>query len=238
LSAGQICPPYARDRRTTSMNADAIGPTVQRPTMKYLVATQTRGATGSARRCNRVRALVSQRTGISNQIRVLHAGTRDSAVHPGYCELSCARNCPPSLATTPPMPSRQIVMVAVIEVCRPWRPSGSAHRWLFVAYTQALARSDHACSRLMTVACRIVVKGHAMHEASISERTSVAAIGSLETYLQGPRLLALSETSQLVLVRQISTETAHTILGRNLDGACNRYLRVCLTCGRGQHVLC
>ena len=89
--------PYSKGQKNDFNDADAIAEAVQRPTMKF-VATKTAEQL-DLQALHRVRErLVSQRTGIINQIRafMLDAGSpcaRGSA--------SCARNCPPSLRRAP-----------------------------------------------------------------------------------------------------------------------------------------
>ena len=89
--------PYSKGQKNDFNDAEAIAEAVQRPTMKF-VATKTAEQL-DLQALHRVRErLVSQRTGIINQIRAFHAGTRDRCAR---VSASCARNCPPSLRRAP-----------------------------------------------------------------------------------------------------------------------------------------
>ena len=115
--------PYSKGPKNDFNDAEAIAEAVQRPTMKF-VATKTAEQL-DLQALHRVRErLVSQRTGIINQIRpsCWNAGSpcaRGSA--------SCVRNCLPSCDT-------HRCPVATHVTChrgvgRRLAPAGSAHRW-------------------------------------------------------------------------------------------------------------
>jgi transposase len=73
---------YSKGQKNDFRDAEAIGEAVQRPTMKF-VATKTPDQL-DLQALHRVRErLVRQRTGIINQIRAFHAGTRHCST-PGF----------------------------------------------------------------------------------------------------------------------------------------------------------
>jgi len=80
-----IAAPYSKDKRTTSADAEAMPKRCKRPTMKF-VATKTADQL-DLQALHRVRErLVSQRTGIINQIRAFLL-ERGIAVRPGAALL-------------------------------------------------------------------------------------------------------------------------------------------------------
>src|SRR6266404_1337992 len=89
--------PYSKGQKNDFNDAEAITEAVQRPTMKF-VATKTAEQL-DLQALHRVRErLVSQRTGVINQIRAFML-ERGSPCARG--SASCARNCPPSLRNAP-----------------------------------------------------------------------------------------------------------------------------------------
>jgi len=89
--------PYSKGQKNDFNDADAIAEAVQRPTMSSWRPTTAeqldlQGCIGCAS------GLVSQRTGIINQIRAFML-ERGIAVR--QVSASCARNCPPSLRRAP-----------------------------------------------------------------------------------------------------------------------------------------
>src|SRR6266853_970960 len=164
--------PYSKGQKNDFNDAEAIAEAVQRPTMKF-VATKTAEQL-DLQALHRVRErLVSQRTGIINQIRAF-------------------------------MLERGIAVRQGIGFLRTELPTILATR------TEALARQDQACSRLMTVPGIGPIISSAM----------VAAIGTGDVFSKGRDFGAW-----LGLVpKQISTGD-RTILGK-ISRRGNRYLRV------------
>ena len=198
--------PYSKGQKNDFNDAEAIAEAVQRPTMKF-VATKTAEQL-DLQALHRVRErLVSQRTGIINQIRafMLECGI---AVRQGIGFLRT--ELPTILGVT-----RTDVLVATHVAChrgvgRRLAPAGSAHRWPQPGEIEALARQDQACSRLMTVP----------GIGPIISSALVAAIGTGDVFSKGRDFGAW-----LGLVpKQISTGD-RTILGK-ISRRGNRYLRV------------
>jgi transposase len=109
--------PYSKGQKNDFNDAEAVAEAVQRPTMKF-VATKTMEQL-DLQALHRVRErLVSQRTGIINQIRafMLERGISPCA----RVSASCARNCPPSLRRAP-MPCRHACCVS----SRSWQATGA-----------------------------------------------------------------------------------------------------------------
>jgi transposase len=99
--------PYSKGQKNDFNDAETIAEAVQRPTMKF-VATKTVEQL-DLQALHRVRErLVSQRTGIINQIRAFML-ERGIAVRQGIG--FCAQNCPPSLRRAP-MPCRHACCVS------------------------------------------------------------------------------------------------------------------------------
>lgn len=108
--------PYSKGQKNDFNEAEAIAEAVQRPTMKF-VATKTAGQL-DLQALHRVRErLVSQRTGIINQIR---AFMLERGIAAPRVSASCARNCPPSLRRAP-MPCRP----ACCASSRSWQATGA-----------------------------------------------------------------------------------------------------------------
>jgi transposase len=137
--------PYSRGQKNDFRDAEAIAETVQRPTMKF-VATKTAEQL-DLQALHRVRErLVSQRTGIINQIRAFLL-ERGVAVRQGLtsCALSCHAFSP------------HLVMLCHPAGCassRTWPATGAGSMSASRAYparVEALARQDKGCERLMTV---------------------------------------------------------------------------------------
>jgi transposase len=196
--------PYSKGQKNDFRDAEAIAEAVQRPTMKF-VATKTTDQL-DLQALHRVRErLVSQRTGIINQIRAFLL-ERGVAVRQG---LRFLRAELPRILTAPPdvLSSR---MVRVIEnLAEDWHRLDERIEHLS-GEIAALAREDMGCERLMSVPGIGPIISSAM----------VAAIGSGETFSKGRDFAAW-----LGLVpKQISTGD-RTILGK-ISRRGNRYLRV------------
>ena len=197
--------PYSKGQKNDFNDAEAIAEAVQRPTMKF-VATKTAEQL-DLQALHRVRErLVSQRTGIINQIRAFML-ERGIAVH-ARASASCARSCPPSLRRASIALSPRMLRV-IEELAGDWRRLDQRIDGL-TGEIEALARQDQACSRLMTVPGIGPIISSAM----------VAAIGTGDVFSKGRDFGAW-----LGLVpKQISTGD-RTILGK-ISRRGNRYLRV------------
>jgi transposase len=196
--------PYSKGQKNDFRDAEAIAEAVQRPTMKF-VATKTADQL-DLQALHRVRErLVSQRTGIINQIRAFLL-ERGVAVRQGLRFLRA--ELPRILATPPDVLSPR--MVRVIEgLAGDWRRLDERVESLS-SEIEAVARQDTGCERLMSVPGIGPIISSAM----------VAAIGTGDVFSKGRDFAAW-----LGLVpRQISTGD-RTILGK-ISKRGNRYLRV------------
>jgi transposase len=196
--------PYSKGQKNDFRDAEAIAEAVQRPTMKF-VATKTADQL-DLQALHRVRErLVSQRTGIINQIRAFLL-ERGIPVRQGQRFLRA--ELPAILATPPDVLSPR--MVQVIEgLAGDWRRLDERIESLSVEI-ETLAHQDGGCGRLMSVPGIGPIISSAM----------VAAIGAGDAFSKGRDFAAW-----LGLVpRQISTGD-RTILGK-ISKRGNRYLRV------------
>jgi len=196
--------PYSKGQKNDFRDAEAIAEAVQRPTMKF-VATKTADQL-DLQALHRVRErLVSQRTGIINQIRAFLL-ERGVAVRQGLRFLRA--ELPRILATPPDVLSPR--MVRVIEgLAGDWRRLDERIESLS-GEIAAVARQDAGCERLMSVPGIGPIISSAM----------VAAIGTGDGFSKGRDFAAW-----LGLVpKQISTGD-RTILGK-ISKRGNRYLRV------------
>jgi transposase len=196
--------PYSKGQKNDFRDAEAIAEAVQRPTMKF-VATKTTDQL-DLQALHRVRErLVSQRTGIINQIRAFLL-ERGIAVRQGLRFLRV--ELPRVLATPPDVLSPR--MVSVIEgLACDWRRLDERIDYLSEEIT-TVARQDVGCERLMSVPGVGPIISSAM----------VAAIGTGDVFSKGRDFSAW-----LGLVpKQISTGD-RTILGK-ISKRGNRYLRV------------
>jgi transposase len=196
--------PYSKGQKNDFRDAEAITEAVQRPTMKF-VATKTADQL-DLQALHRVRErLVSQRTGIINQIRAVLL-ERGIAVRQGQRFLRA--ELPRVLATPPDVLSPR--MVRVIEgLAGDWRRLDERIEGLSDEI-KAIAHQESGCERLMSVPGIGPIISSAM----------VAAIGTGDAFSKGRDFAAW-----LGLVpRQMSTG-GRTILGR-ISKRGNRYLRV------------
>jgi transposase len=196
--------PYSKGQKNDFRDAEAIAEAVQRPTMKF-VATKTADQL-DLQALHRVRErLVSQRTGIINQIRAFLL-ERGIAVRQGQRFLRA--ELPRILAVPPEVLSPR--MVRVVEgLAADWHRLDERIEDLS-AVIEGLAKQDAGCERLMTVPGIGPIISSAM----------VAAIGAGDAFSKGRDFAAW-----LGLVpRQISTGD-RTILGK-ISKRGNRYLRV------------
>jgi len=196
--------PYSKGQKNDFRDAEAIAEAVQRPTMKF-VATKTTDQL-DLQALHRVRErLVSQRTGIINQIRAFLL-ERGVAVRQGLRFLRA--ELPRILATPPDVLSPR--MAGVIEdLAHDWRRLDERIDHLSGEIT-ALARQDVGCERLMSVPGVGPIISSAM----------VAAIGTGEVFSKGRDFAAW-----LGLVPKQTSTGGRTILGK-ISKRGNRYLRV------------
>ena len=196
--------PYNRGQKNDFRDGEAIAEAVQRPTMKF-VATKTAEQL-DLQALHRVRErLVSQRTGIINQIRAVLL-ERGVAVRQGLRFLRAG--LPQILATRTDVLSPR--MVHVIEaLAGDWRRLDERIEGLS-ADIETLVQHDPACQRLMTVPGIGPIISSAM----------VAAIGRGEVFSKGRDFGAW-----LGLVPKQTSTGDRTILGK-ISKRGNRYLRV------------
>jgi len=196
--------PYSKGQKNDFRDAEAIAEAVQRPTMKF-VATKTADQL-DLQALHRVRErLVSQRTGIINQIRAFLL-ERGVAVRQGLRFLRA--ELPRLLATPPDVLSPRMVRV-IEDLAGDWRRLDERVESLS-SEIETVARQDAGCGRLMSVPGIGPIISSAM----------VAAIGTGDVFSKGRDFAAW-----LGLVpKQISTGD-RTILGKILKRG-NRYLRV------------
>jgi transposase len=196
--------PYAKGQKNDFRDGETIAEAVQRPTMKF-VATKTADQL-DLQALHRVRErLVSQRTGIINQIRAFLL-ERGVAVRQGLRFLRT--ELPIILATRSDVLSPRMMRV-IEDLAGDWRRLDERIEGLSTEIA-ALADQDPACERLMTVPGIGPIISSAM----------VAAIGNGSVFSKGRDFGAW-----LGLVpKQISTGD-RTILGK-ISKRGNRYLRV------------
>ena len=185
--------PYSKGQKNDFRDAEAIAEAVQRPTMKF-VATKTAEQL-DLQALHRVRErLVSQRTGIINQIRAFLL-ERGIAVRQGLRFLRT--ELPRILATRSDVLSPRMVHV-IEELSGDWRRLDERIKGLS-SEIETLAHQDTACERLITVPGIGPIISSAM----------VAAIGTGDVFSKGRDFAAW-----LGLVpKQISTGD-RTILGK------------------------
>jgi transposase len=195
--------PYSKGQKNDFRDAEAIAEAVQRPTMKF-VATKTVDQL-DLQALHRVRErLVSQRTGIINQIRAFLL-ERGIAVRQGLRFLRL--ELPGILATRTDVLSPRISRV-IEDLAGDWRRL-DVRIEVLSSEIEALSRQDSHCERLMTVPGIGPIISSAM----------VAAIGTGDVFSKGRDFGAW-----LGLVpKQISTGD-RTILG-SISKRGNRYLR-------------
>jgi transposase len=196
--------PYSKGQKNDFRDAEAIAEAVQRPTMKF-VAIKTADQL-DLQALHRVRErLVSQRTGIINQIRAFLL-ERGVAVRQGLRFLRA--ELPRILATRPDVLSARMMQV-ISDLAEDWRRLDDRIDRLS-GEIAVLARQDAGCERLMSVPGIGPIISSAM----------VAAIGTGDAFTKGRDFAAW-----LGLVpKQISTGD-RTILGK-ISKRGNRYLRV------------
>jgi transposase len=196
--------PYAKGQKNDFNDAEAIAEAVQRPTMTF-VATKTAEQL-DLQALHRVRErLVSQRTGIINQIRAFML-ERGIAVRQGIRFLRA--ELPAILATRTDVLSPRMART-IEDLARDWRRLDERIEGL-TTEIETIARQDAGCERLMSVP----------GIGPIISSATVAAIGTGDVFSKGRDFAAW-----LGLVpKQISTGD-RTILGK-ISRRGNRYLRV------------
>jgi transposase len=196
--------PYSKGQKNDFRDAEAIAEAVQRPTMKF-VATKTVEQL-DLQALHRVRErLVSQRTGIINQIRAFLL-ERGIAVRQG--RLSLRIELPRVLAAPPDVVSPRMIHL-IEDLAGDWRRLDERIQALSDEI-ETIARDDVSCERLMSVPGIGPIISSAM----------VAAIGAGDAFSKGRDFAAW-----LGLVpKQVSTGD-RTILGK-ISKRGNRYLRV------------
>jgi transposase len=196
--------PYSRGQKNDFRDAEAIAEAVQRPTMKF-VATKTADQL-DLQALHRVRErLVSQRTGIVNQIRAFLL-ERGIAVRQGQRFLRA--ELPRILATPPDVLSPRMARV-IEDLAGDWRRLDERIEGLS-AEIGVLAHADSSCERLMSVPGIGPIISSAM----------VAAIGAGDCFSKGRDFAAW-----LGLVPKQMSTGDRTILGK-ISKRGNRYLRV------------
>jgi transposase len=197
--------PYSKGQKNDFRDAEAIAEAVQRPTMKF-VATKT-AVQLDLQALHRVRErLVSQRTGIINQIRAFLL-ERGIPVRQG--KLFLRAELPRILAVPSDILSPRMVRLIEDLAAADWRRLDERIEGLSEEI-KIQAGKDPGCERLMTVPGIGPIISSAM----------VAAIGSGDAFSKGRDFAAW-----LGLVpKQISTGD-RTILGK-ISRRGNRYLRV------------
>src|ERR1700688_4140479 len=196
--------PYSKGQKNDFRDAEAIAEAVQRPTMKF-VAIKTADQL-DLQALHRVRErLVSQRTGIINQIRAFLL-ERGVAVRQGQRFLRA--ELPRILGTPPDVLSPRMVRV-IEDLAGDWRRLDERVESLS-SEIEAVARQDADCERLMS--------GRGI--GPIISSAMVAAIGRGEVFARGRNFGAW-----LGLVPKQTSTGDRTILGK-ISKRGNRYLRV------------
>jgi transposase len=188
--------PYSKGQKNDFRDAEAIAEAVQRPTMKF-VAIKTADQL-DLQALHRVRErLVSQRTGIINQIRAFLL-ERGVAVRQGLRFLRA--ELPRILASPPDVLSARMVQV-ISDLAKDWRRLDERIDQLSSEIT-VLARQDAGCERLMSMPGIGPIISSAM----------VAAIGTGDAFTKGRDFAAW-----LGLVpKQLSTAIVVTTKGTSI----------------------
>jgi transposase len=196
--------PYSRGQKNDFHDAEAIAEAVQRPTTKFVATKTTEQLDLQA--LHRVRErLVSQRTGIINQIRAFLL-ERGIAVRQGFRFLRLA--LPDILANRCDVLSPRIVHI-IEDLAIDWRRLDERVNAVSDEI-EALARQDAGCERLMSVP----------GIGPIISSATVAAIGAGDVFSKGRDFDAW-----LGLVPKQMSTGDRTILGK-ISKRGNRYLRV------------
>src|SRR6266513_793098 len=195
--------PYSKGQKNDFRDAEAIAEAVQRPTMKF-VATKTADQL-DLQALHRVRErLVSQRTGIINQIRAFLL-EREIAVRQGLRFLRA--ELPDILAKRTDVLSPRMLRI-IEDLSGDWRRLDERIEGLS-SEIEALARQDQGCARLISVP----------GIGPLISSAIVAAIGTGDPFSKGRDFGAW-----LGLVPKQMSTGDRTILG-NISRRGNRYLR-------------
>jgi transposase len=195
--------PYSKGQKNDFRDAEAIAEAVQRPTMKF-VATKTAEQL-DLQALHRVRErLVSQRTGVINQIRAFLL-ERGVAVRQGSRFL---RTALPNILAAPSEVLSPRMAQTIEDLAGDWRRLDERIEELS-SQIETLAREDAGCDRLMSVPGVGPIISSAM----------VAAIGAGEVFSKGRDFAAW-----LGLVPKQMSTGDRTILGK-ISKRGNRYLR-------------
>jgi transposase len=196
--------PYSKGQKNDFRDAEAIAEAVRRPTMKF-VATKTADQL-DLQALHRVRErLVSQRTGIINQIRAFLL-ERGIAVRQGQRFLRAEL---PRILTTPPDVLSPRMLRIIEDLAGDWRRLDARVERLSDEI-EAIARQDASCERLMSLPGIGPIISSAM----------LAAIGAGDVFTKGRDFAAW-----LGLVPKQTSTGDRTILGK-ISRRGNRYLRV------------
>jgi transposase len=203
LMAAKYVRPYSKGQKNDFRDAEAIAEAVQRPTMKFIAIKSIEQLDLQA--LHRVRErLVSQRTGVINQIRAFLL-ERGIAVRKGFQPLRAA--LPQVLAMTEKLSPRMVHMIEALAT--DWRRLDERIEAVS-SEIQTLAEEDNGCERLMTVP----------GVGPIISSATVAAIGTGDVFSKGRDFGAW-----LGLVPKQMSTGGRPILGR-ISKRGNRYLRV------------
>jgi transposase len=195
--------PYSKGQKNDFRDAEAIAEAVQRPTMKFVALKSVEQLDLQA--LHRVRErLVSQRTGVINQIRAF-ALERGIAVRQGAAALRF--ELPRILAATEKL-SRCMIQI-IQSLADDWRRLDQRIN-AASSEIEAIAKNNTDCTRLMTVP----------GIGPIVSTATVAAIGAGDLFTRGRDFGAW-----LGLVPKQNSTGGRTILGR-ISKRGNRYLRV------------
>src|SRR6187399_2789852 len=170
--------PYSKGQKNDFRDAEAIAEAVQRPTMKF-VATKTADQL-DLQALHRVRErLVSQRTGIINQIRAFLL-ERGIAVRQGQRFLRAEL---PRILAAPTNALSPRILQMIQDLTSDWRRLDERIESLS-SEIEAVARQDAGCERLMSVPGIGPIISSAM----------VAAIGAGDAFTKGRDFAALAKT--------------------------------------------
>jgi transposase len=196
--------PYSKGQKNDFRDAEAVAEAVQRPTMKFVATKTTEQLDLQA--LHRVRErLVSQRTGIINQIRAFLL-ERGIAVRQG---LRFLRTELPRILAMPSDVLSPRMMRVIEDLAGDWRRLDERIQALS-GEIEAIARQDVGCERLMSVP----------GIGPIISSATVAAIGTGDAFAKGRDFAAW-----LGLVPKQFSTGDRTILGK-ISKRGNRYLRV------------
>ena len=203
LIPAQYVKPFLKGHKNDYRDAEAIAEAVQRPTMNFVAIKTPEQMDLLA--LHRVRSrLVSQRTGVINQIRGFLI-ERGITVRQGVAPLH--RALPDILSSRPEALSRRMVSL-IADLMQDWRRLDERIE-VVSNEIEALAQQDDNCQRLMTVP----------GVGPIISSAIVAAIGNGAGFKQGRDFGAW-----LGLVPKQESTGDRTILGR-ISKRGNKYLR-------------